>query len=147
VAGAFLVGAMLIVVTSVTARSLLNIGIIGSSEVMELMMAIVVAFALAYTALRKGHVKVDIIVSRFSVRIRAIVSIAISFLTLAIFGLMSAGTAQLVYEKGLREFSETLDVPYFPFRSVFILGLLLFSLSYIFDIFEGIKKVRGKWTQ
>lgn len=142
-AGVFLLGAMLLVVTSVTAR-FFNIAITGSIELMQLMIAVTIAFALVYTALRKGHVVVKIIVSRFSVRTGAIVGIAVSFLSLAIWGLMSGATAQLVYEMGLRELSETLEIPYLPFRVVFILGLLLFSLSYISDIFEELKKVRGK---
>lgn len=145
-AGVFLVGAMLLVVTSVIFRQF-NIAIAGSYEMMQLMMAVVIAFALAYTALKKGHVAVKILVSRFSVRTGAIVGIAVSFLSLAIWGLVAGSTAQLVYEKGLREVSETLEVPYLPFRSVFILGCLLFSLIYIPDIFEGLKKVRGKWTR
>lgn len=145
-AGVFLLGAMLLVVASVTSR-FFKIAITGSHELMELMIAVVIAFALVYTALRKGHVVVKIIVSRFPTRLGAIVGIAVSFLSLAIWGLMSFAATQLVYEKGLREVSETLEVPYLPFRIVFILGLLLFSLTYVSDIFEEFKKVRGKWTQ
>ena len=145
-AGIFLVGAMLLVVTGVIVR-FFNIAIVGSYELMQLMIAVTIAFALVYTALRKGHVVVKIITSRFPTRIGAIVGIVVSFLSLAIWGLMSWATAQFVYEKGLREVSETLEVPYLPFRVVFILGLLLFSLSYISDIFEELKKVRGKWTR
>lgn len=146
VAGVFLLGAMLLVVTSVIVR-FFNIAIVGSYELMQLMIGVTIAFALVYAALRKGHVAVKIIASRFSTRTGAIVGIAVSFLSLAIWGLMSGATAQLVYEMGLREVSETLEVPYLPFRVVFILGLLLFSLSYISDIFEELKKVRGKWTR
>lgn len=145
-AGAFLLGAMLLVLTIVISR-FLKIGIPGSYEVMQLMMGVVIAFALVYAALQKRHVVVKIIASRFSARTGAIVSIVVSFLSLAIWGLMAGATAQLVFEKGLGEVSETLEVPYFPFRVAFILGLLLFSLSYISDIIEELKKVRGKWTR
>lgn len=145
-AGVFLLGAMLLVVTGVIAR-FFNIAIVGSYELLQLMMAVTIPFALVYTALRKGHVVVKIIASRFSVRTGAIVCILVSFLSLAIWGLMAGSTAQLAYEQGLRAVSETLEVPYLPFRIALILGLLLFSLSYIPDIFEELKKVRGKWTQ
>lgn len=142
-AGVFLLGAMLLIVTGVIVR-FFNIAIVGSFELMQLMMAVTIAFALVYAALQKGHVVVKIIVSRFPTRLGAIVGIAVSFLSLAIWGLMSWAAAQMVYEKGLREVSETLEVPYLPFRIVFILGLLLFSLTYVSDIFEGFKKVLGK---
>ena len=90
---------------------------------------------------------VKIIASRFPTRFGAIVGIAVSFLSLAIWGLIAGSTAQLAYEQGLKAVSETLEVPYLPFKIAFILGLLLFSLSCISDIFEELKKVRGKWTQ
>lgn len=145
-AGAFLLGAMLLVVTGVIAR-FFNIAIVGSYELLQLMMAVTIAFALVYTALRKGHVVVKIVVSRFSVRTGAIVCILVSFLSLAIWVLIAGATAQLVYEQGLRAISETLEVPYLPFKIALILGLLLLSLSYISDIFEELKKVRGKWNR
>jgi TRAP-type C4-dicarboxylate transport system permease small subunit len=142
-AGVLLSGAMLLVVASVIFR-FFNKVIVGSHELMELMIGATIAFALAYAALRKGHVVVNIIVSRFPTKLGAIVSILASFLSLAIWGLMAGAATQLIYEKGLREVSETLGLPYLPFRIAFILGLLLFSLTFVSDIFEGFKKVRGK---
>ena len=145
-AGGLLFGAMLLVVASVTSR-FFNVAITGTMELMELMIGVTVAIALAYTALRKGHVAVKLIVSRFPIKTGAIVGIAISFLSLAIWGFMVYAAADLTAEKGLREISETLELPYLPFRAVFMLGLALFSLTFISDIFEEFKKARGKWTQ
>jgi TRAP-type C4-dicarboxylate transport system permease small subunit len=145
-AGVFLWSAMFLVVASVISRQF-NVAITGSHELMELMISVTIAFALVYAALQKRHVVVKIIVSRFSVRTAAIVSIVVSFLSLAIWGLIAGATAQLVYEQGMRAISETLEVPYLPFKIVLILGVLLFSLTYISDIFEELKKVRGKWNR
>jgi len=146
-AGAFLVAGMLLVVTSVACRAFFNIGVVGTYELLQLMMGVVIAFALVYAALRKGHVVVTIISSRFSLKPGVVIGIAMAFLSLAMWGLTSGATVQYLCEMGMTEMSETLEVPYLPFRAVFILGLLLFSLSYISDIYEGIRKGRGKWTQ
>lgn len=146
VAGGLLFGAMLVVVASVVTR-FFNVAITGSKELMELMIGATVGIALAYTALRKGHVAVKLIVSRFPIKTGAIVGIAVSFLSLAIWFLMFGAAAQLTSEKGLREISETLELPYLPFRIVFIFGLLLLSLTFISDIVEEFRKLRGKWTQ
>ncbi|MFP3975115.1 MAG: TRAP transporter small permease subunit [Dehalococcoidia bacterium] len=143
VAGVVLVSSMLLVVITVIAR-LLNIAIPGGMELMQLMMAIVIAFALVYAALQKAHVVVRILTAKFPVRIGAIASIIVSFLSLATWGLMSFAAAQLVYDKGLREVSETLEIPYSPFRIIFIFGLLLFALSFVVDMYDEFKKVVNK---
>ena len=146
-AGAFLAAGMLLVVTSVASRAFFNIGVVGTYELLQLMMGVVIAFALVYTALRKGHVAVKIISSRFSLKTGAIIGIAMAFLSLAMWGITSGAIVQYLCEMGMTEMSETLEVPYLPFRAVLILGLLLLSLTYISDIYEGIRKGRGKWTQ
>lgn len=146
-AGVFLVASMLLVVTSVACRAFFNIGVVGTYELLQLMMGVVIAFALVYTALRKGHVVVNIVISRFSLKTGAIIGIAMAFLSLAIWGITSGAVAEYIYEVRLTELSETLEVPYLPFRAVFVLGLLLLALSYISDIYDGIRKVRGKWSQ
>ena len=139
-AGIFLIGAMLLVVASVISR-FFNVAITGSIELMQLMISVTIAFALAYTALRKGHVVVNILISRFPVMSGAIIGVVISFISLAIWILMSYAGAQFIFEKGMTELSETLRIPYAPFRSIFTLGLLLLSLSFVSDIFENLKKV------
>lgn len=144
-AGVALIAAMLIVVVSVVSR-FFDIAVAGSMEIMQLLMGIVVACALAYAALHKGHVAVKILVSRFSVKTGAAIAIIISLLSLAIWGLMCWAAVDFILEMGMTELSETLEIPYMPFRIVFILGLLFFALTYILDIFQEIQKVRGKWT-
>lgn len=142
-AGIALVVAMLIVVVSVVSR-FFDIAVAGSMELMQLIMAIVIAAALAYAGLRKGHVVVKIIVSRLPVKGGSAFGIAMAFLSLVIWGLMCWAAVKFVLEIGLEEVSETLEIPYMPFRILFILGLLLFSLTYILEIFEEIQKARGK---
>jgi TRAP-type C4-dicarboxylate transport system permease small subunit len=145
-AGGLLFGAMLVVVASVTSR-FFNVAITGAMELMELMIGVTVAVALAYSALQKGHVAVKLIVSRFPIKTGAIIGIAVALLCLAIWGWMVYAAADITAEKGLREVSETLGLPYLPFRAAFMLGLALFSLTFVSDIYEEIRKASGKWSQ
>jgi TRAP-type C4-dicarboxylate transport system permease small subunit len=136
--GLFLIGSMLIVLTIVISR-FVKIAFVGGHELMVLLVSVVIAFALPYTGLRKGHVEIDIITSRFSEKTRRIVRIGISFLTMAIWGLMSYAIASSVYERGLEEITETLHIWYAPFQIIFALGLIFLALSYVLEFLENIK--------
>lgn len=142
-AGACLLGAMLVVVASVTTR-FFNVAITGSHELMELLISATIAIALVYTALRKGHVVVKIVLDKFSVRWKAITGIGTSLLSMGIWGTMSIAALLLVFDKGTRELSETLEIPYLPFRLIFIIGLILLSLTFVSDFIEEYRKVRSK---
>ena len=136
--GLFLIGSMLIVLTIVISR-FVKIAFVGGHELLLLLISVVIAFALPYTDLRKGHVEINIITSRFKERTRRMVRVGISFLTIAIWSLMSYAIASSVYEKGLGEVTETLHIWYAPFQVTFALGLILLFLSSVLEILENIK--------
>ena len=64
---------MFLTATDVTLRYVFNRPIPGAFELTEFLMATLVAFALAYTQVHKGHINVDLIISRFPPRAQAVI--------------------------------------------------------------------------
>jgi len=135
----FLAGIMVLIVASIITRFFGRV-IPGSYEMIELMIVVTVAFALAYTGLRQGHVIVNIIVSRFPQRFQGIVAGFTCLISLGIWGLMAWAAYDIAVEKGILEVTDYFLVPYIPFRFIFALGLLLLSLVFLIDMYEAMKR-------
>jgi TRAP-type C4-dicarboxylate transport system permease small subunit len=141
--GLSLIAGMLLLISNIFGR-FVHFIIPGTYEMFELIMAIPVAFAVVYAALQSAHVSVDLIVSRFPPKLRAaaeILSYGVSFL---IWALMAYAGAELAFENGLNEISETLEIPYLPFRMVWIFSLCLFCLVYLLDLYRAIRRFLDK---
>jgi TRAP-type C4-dicarboxylate transport system permease small subunit len=140
IAGIFLTGIMVAIVLDVILR-LARIPIIGSYELTEVAIIVTVAFALPYTALKGGHVAVDLLVSRFKPRSRQLsVAITVLFSTV-IWALVVWASIGVLQDKWLNEASYTLKIPYLPFRFVWVIGLALFCIVYLFEV---IKRLTNK---
>lgn len=141
--GIFLIAGLLLLMSNIFGR-FAHLVIPGSYELFELIMAIPVSVALVYAALKKTHVVVDLIISRFPPRLGAAAEILTSLLSFATWALIAWGGAQLAYESGLRETTDLLRVPFVPFRIVFVFCLFLFCLTYLVDLFRAIRRLLGK---
>lgn len=135
----FLAGIMVLIVASIITRFFGRV-IPGSYEMIELMIVVTVAFALAYAGLRQGHVTVNIIVSRFPQRFQGIVAGFTCLISLGIWGLMAWVAYDIAVEKGILEVTDYFLVPYIPFRFIFALGLLLLSLVFLIDMYKAMKR-------
>jgi TRAP-type C4-dicarboxylate transport system permease small subunit len=145
--GAFLVAIMLVVVTTVVTR-LFKIGFTGGIEMVEVFIVVTVAFALPYTALKKGHVMIDAITSHLKPRTRAIILCFTMFLATVIWGFITWASVLIAQEKMFTELSYFMKIPYLPFRVIWIVGLTLFTLMYVLDFAKSIKSVVTKtWIQ
>jgi len=133
---------MLLVTVDVLMRNTFSRPILGAYELVELLMAIFVSLALAYTGVQKGHVSVDVVVSRFSPRVRTAI---MSFNWLASSGLFllvswkTLENAETLREAGL--VSPMLFVPAFPFALVLALGSGLLSLVFLIQFIESVSRV------
>ena len=143
IGGVFLIAGMLLLIINILGR-FFHFVIPGSYEIFELIMVVPVAFALVYTAIKKGHVVVHLVVSRFPPRLGLATEILACLVSLSIWALIAWAGAQLVFETGLQEVSETLDIPYLPFRIVWIFCLFLFCLTYLVDLFRASRRLLDK---
>jgi TRAP-type C4-dicarboxylate transport system permease small subunit len=135
--GVSLIVVMLLIVVSIVIRFFGRV-LQGSYELVSLLIVVSIAFALGYTALRQGHIVVRIVVSRASERTQAIIGAFTTLISIAVWGAITWASVAIIHEKALTEASEQLQIPYLPFRCVWVLGLLLFCLVLLSDLFKAV---------
>lgn len=137
--GLFLIVGLLLLVGNIFGR-FAHFVIPGSYEIFELIMLVPVACALFYTALDKTHVVVAFLISRLPKKLRQACAVFAEILTLIVWSLMAWAGLQVAIENGFGEMTDVLEVPVVPFRVIWVICLILFSLT---SIFHMIKTIRG----
>jgi TRAP-type C4-dicarboxylate transport system permease small subunit len=142
VAAAILVAMMFLTAMDVLLRYLFNRPVSGAMELTEYMMVILVSLGLAYCGFVKGHVSVEVLTSRFSPKIQAILNCITYFLSFGFFSLItwqSIKYIRLMFKSNL--ISAVLHIPVFPFVAVLSLGSLVFSLVLLVDFLGYLSQV------
>jgi C4-dicarboxylate transporter DctM subunit len=142
---------MFLTAADVLLRYLFNWPIPGSFEITEYLMAIAVSTTLAYCAIMKGHVRVEIIVSQFSQRVQTVVRCIVLLLGVGFFSLLtwqSAIQAENIRLSG--SFSSVLRLPDYPFVWVLFVGSALIFLVFLGDLYkyvaQAVKEKRWTWV-
>jgi TRAP-type C4-dicarboxylate transport system permease small subunit len=137
-----LVAMMLLTVADVSMRYVLSLPILGSTELTEYMIVCVVFLGLAWCAIKERHIKVDLVVSRFSPRLQASVKSITLFLGLGICALTTwRSFLEAIDALNSRRASPLLTVPAYPFYLVFSLGFAILCLVMITQLVENAAKV------
>ncbi|NOQ96069.1 MAG: TRAP transporter small permease subunit [Desulfobacterales bacterium] len=127
---------MLLTIADVFLRKVFSQSILGTVEVTEFMMVILLFFAVTQTEILDGHVRVDLIMSRFGERTQTLVDTITQLVCFLLFGLFTWST--LVYAAKMRasgEVSQDLWLPVYPFIYVVALGCALLALSLLIKSF------------
>jgi TRAP-type C4-dicarboxylate transport system permease small subunit len=135
ISGVFLLGIMILIVSNIIYRFFGHV-IPGTYELTGLFAVAAVAFALGYTALQKSHVTIRIVQSRFSPRTRVTSEIITSVISLGTWALVIWASIVTMGDRWLREMSETLEIPYLPFRFVFVLGFIFLFFVILIALFK-----------
>lgn len=116
----------------------------GTYELMGYFGAIVTAFALGYTQMKKAHIAVDVLVSLFNPKAQLILQ-AIDCLICTIFfsiaGWQISQYATTLWKTG--EVTETLLIAYYPFAYGVAAGCLLLALVMLVEFLELFFKRQG----
>ena len=132
---------MLLTASDVTLRQF-KIPIMGTDDITAFLMATLVSFGLAYCAIRKGHVQVEVIVERFPNRAQAIIDTVTTLLSLGLCTLItwqSFVNMVSVYTSGAT--SWTLNIIVFPFAGLVAFGFVWFTLVLLADFLNAIVRV------
>ena len=132
---------MLLTASDVTLRQLKS-PLMGTIDITEFLMAILVSFGLAYCAIRKGHVKVDLIVERLPIRVQAIFDTVTTLLGLGLCTLItwqSFVNMVSLYNSGAT--SWTLNIIAYPFAGLVAFGFAWFTLVLLADFLNAIVRV------
>jgi TRAP-type transport system small permease protein len=90
IAGSVLLGGIIILIfVNVIFRYLFNQPLDFSQEMVEVILSLIAFWGIAICTSKKGHVAIDVIVKKFSHKIREIIDSVIYFLTTALFGIMT----------------------------------------------------------
>ena len=118
--------------------------IVGTYELVTLIIVIPAACGLGYAALEKTHVTIRVLVSRFPQRAQLILESLTATLSLIILASISWATLVLLSERGLEEKTLVLDFPYLPVKFIWVLGLLFYCLIILLELLKAISKMRER---
>jgi TRAP-type C4-dicarboxylate transport system permease small subunit len=139
IAGFFMVAMVLLTCSDVFLR-LVWVPIRGSVELVAYFSAIVTAFALGYTQMRRGHTSVDVVVSLFPDKVRRALGGVNNLICMAFFALAAwriAKWSTTIWETG--EVSETLRIIFYPFSYGVSLGCFVLSLVFLTDLVKSLR--------
>jgi TRAP-type C4-dicarboxylate transport system permease small subunit len=134
---------MVLIVANIAYRTSGHV-IKGSYELSELMIVVTASFALGFAAIHKSHVDVKIVVAKFPERLQTILEAIISFLAMGTWAIVAWASSRILLDRWLTEESEMLLIPFWPFRFVLLIGLILISLVYLIDMILALKKAVRK---
>ncbi|MBN1368548.1 MAG: TRAP transporter small permease [Dehalococcoidales bacterium] len=145
VAVAMLVLMMLLTVGDIFLRTAFDKPISGSAELTGYMMIFAAFFGLAWCAMQGMHVKVDLIIGRFSPRIQGIFNIVNSIVVIGVLVLLSWRTfVEALAEKQAGGASIVTQIPNYPFIMVISFGTGFMILAMIVILCRSIyKAVKG----
>lgn len=136
---------MLTVFIDVFLRYIFNSPLVGSVEIVEIMMVLVVALGMAYTGIHKGHISVDLLVSRFPLKVQAAIDIFNYLIATILFLIMSWKTGLQAIVAGSRHVTTTvLEVPIYPFVWTLSICTGLLSLVFLLQLLEAITRMVKK---
>jgi TRAP-type C4-dicarboxylate transport system permease small subunit len=138
IGGVFLIAMVLLTCANIFSRNIW-IPIRGTFELMGYFGAIVTAFALGSTQLKKGHIAVDVLINAFSdntKKILQIVNNGICTLFFSIAAWQIAVKATTLMNTG--EVTETLRIIYYPFTYAVAFGCLVLALVMLTDLLKSL---------
>jgi len=136
---------MFLIFADVGLRYVFNRPIGGSFDLTELLMIMVVSFGFAYCAIVKGHVTVDLLMSRIPQRGRDIINVITGLLSFGLLALISWQCflyIKVMYIKG--QTTPALPIPLYPFVAVVAVGLAVFCLVLLAQFIDFLSKAVRK---
>lgn len=143
IGGIFIIAGMLLLMSNILGR-FIHFVIPGSYEMFELCMALGVAVALVHAGMQNAHVVVNLLTSRFPPLLKAVSKVVVFILSFATWAFTAYAAAYIAYENGFEEITETLKIPYLPFRIVWTICLFLFSIIYFGRFYQALRRLRNK---
>ncbi len=118
--------------------------IIGGQELIELFMLVLVSFALAYCALKQGHIRVDLILQYTSKKASLWFDI-IAYGASIVFYVFITWQAFRYALDGIHDktVSTILTIPIYPFNFIIFIGAALVTLVFLRDFFKSIEGVKN----
>jgi len=132
---------LLLVIGNILGRWLWK-SIFGAFDFVGFIGAVIVAFSIAYCAVKKGHIQVELLVTRFPQRVQGVIDSITGILSLGLFYLITWQC--VVYGDDMRragELSMTALTPFYPYIYGIAFGCALLCLVILIDLIKSVTKV------
>ncbi|KMY68077.1 C4-dicarboxylate ABC transporter substrate-binding protein [Desulfocarbo indianensis] len=130
-----LIPMMLLISTEVTTRFVWDRPIPGTLELSSYMLSIFVLLGIAYTQQAKGHVRVTMLTTRLPRRLRLVLEMLTTILSLVIIAVLAWQGWVVGMEE--RAVSDMLRIPQLPFRLLVSVAGFLLALELLIDLVEA----------
>jgi TRAP-type C4-dicarboxylate transport system permease small subunit len=143
IGGVMFLALMFLGTGDVIGRYLFNHPIRGTYEISEVLMAGLILLSLAYTQRKGGHVTVELLVSRYPPRAKAIANFVTLLVSLVLFSVITRQSAILAvnYVQEHRIF-QTIPLPTGPFHFFVPVGAFFLCLEFIIQMFQLVPRMR-----
>lgn len=140
----FFVSAMILLTCANVFLRLVWVPVGGTFELMGYFGAIVTAFALGYTQMKRGHVAVDILVKRYSKKTQDVLKAINDCICMVFFAVVAwqISTYGVTLCK-TGEVTETLRIIYYPFTFGVALGCATLSLVFLTDLLKFVVPMKA----
>ncbi|MGB9886960.1 MAG: TRAP transporter small permease [Moorellales bacterium] len=145
VGGIFLIAMVVLTVVTVLSR-LSGVAMPGSYELLVLLVVIPVGFALFGSTWAKRHVVIESLVEHLPQRARAVLDRWAWAVSLLWWILTAWAAFDITLDKGLQERTEVLNLPFLPFRLVWIFGLTLVCIASLLHLLK-VREREGDTSQ
>jgi TRAP-type C4-dicarboxylate transport system permease small subunit len=141
---------MVLTAADILLRYLFNSPIEGVYEAIELMMAVVFCYGIAYTQRQKGHVSVNLFTSRLSKKKQAVMKTFVSAISLVLFALITWQSflkAKVAFVSGETTYGGVGPfghIPISPFVYLTSAACLTFCLELLLDLIISLNEVMRK---
>lgn len=134
-----------ITVADVLGRTIFNKSILGTFELTEYMLSMIVFSTIAWCAVAKSHIKVDIFTSHLNARAQLVITLITHTFSLGFVVVLTWQCfVEALFITQMGKSSTMLDVPAHPFYWLMSIGFLLLSMQLFVDIIAYISKVKTK---
>ncbi|MEN6389352.1 MAG: TRAP transporter small permease [Syntrophomonas sp.] len=141
-AGFCLTATMLLIVINILLRVIWRSPITGTIDYVNVLSALTIALALAYCAVKNGHIMIDLVVEKWPARAQALVDSLISLLSLIFWIVATWYTVEYgitMMNKGV--LMSTASIPVYPVLYLIALGLSALSVVLLHRTIQNIRKV------
>ncbi len=134
ICGVIFMGMIFLGTADVFGRYVFDSPVMGTQELMQVMMGAIVMLGWAYTQKEDGHVKVELIMNLFPPRLKKVINLIMMLLALILFATIAMKSWGIAMANIDRRFL-VIDFPSGPFYFLVPVGAFFLCLEFIVNIF------------
>lgn len=137
-----IVGVMFFTTTDVIGR-FFDRPILGSFQISELILVWIICLAWPFTAGVRGHVRVEIFISRLPQAVQDVTGLFINLMVLGIFTLLVwQGIETIKFTIEMRELVSIIEIPLYPFQFAVPIGALLTCFVLLIQLVKRVRNLK-----